>query len=101
MLPRYCGHHECKGNSASAALNKWLGPRGPKGCVVHSFRHSFRDLLRAVECPQDIADRLGGWSAVGVRLELERATEQVIRKMCYTSGLIELYQSRRTTSIKV
>ena len=66
MLPRYCGHHECKGNSASAALNKWLVPRVPKGCVVHSFRHSFRDLLRAVECPQDIADRLGGWSAVGV-----------------------------------
>ena len=66
LFPRYCGHHECKGNSASAALNKWLGPRVPNGCVIHSFRHSFRDRLRAVECPQDIADRLGGWSVVGI-----------------------------------
>ena len=66
LFPRYCDHHECKGNSASAALNKWLGPRVPNGRVIHSFRHSFRDRLRAVECPQDIADRLGGWSVVGV-----------------------------------
>jgi len=56
----------CKSNSASAALNKWLSRRVPKCCVIHSFRHSFRDRLRAVECPQDITDRLGGWTVGGV-----------------------------------
>ena len=66
LFPRYCDEEECKSNSASAALNKWLRKRVPKGCVVHSFRHSFRDRLRAVECPTDIADRLGGWALSGI-----------------------------------
>ena len=30
---------------------------------MHSLRHSFRDRLRAVECPSEIADALGGWTA--------------------------------------
>ena len=30
------------------------------------FRHSFRDRLRAVECPSDVSDALGGWSAKGI-----------------------------------
>ena len=34
--------------------------------VVHGFRHSFRDRLRAVECPSDIVDRIGGWITAGV-----------------------------------
>ena len=38
----------------------------PDGCVVHSFRHSFRDRLRAAQCPADIIDALGGWSMAGV-----------------------------------
>ena len=38
----------------------------PEDCVIHSFRHSFRDRLRAVQCPKDITDRLGGWSVSGV-----------------------------------
>ena len=66
LFPRYCDESRCKGNSASAALNKWLSSRVPPGCVVHSFRHSYRDRLRAVECPPDIIDRLGGWSIGGV-----------------------------------
>jgi integrase len=66
LFPRYCNDTECKSNSASAALNKWLKPKVPTGCVIHSFRHSFRDRLRAVECPQDITDRLGGWTVGGV-----------------------------------
>jgi integrase len=66
LFPRYCDESGSKANSASAALNKWLSPRVPDGCVIHSFRHSFRDRLRAVECPQDIMDRLGGWSVDGV-----------------------------------
>ena len=30
------------------------------------FRHSLRDRLRAVECPADIIDQIGGWSTSGV-----------------------------------
>jgi len=33
---------------------------------VHSFRHSLRDRLRAVECPADIVGQIGGWSTSGV-----------------------------------
>jgi len=66
LFPRYCGPEGNKANSASGALNKWLSPRVPKGCVVHSFRHSLRDRLRAVECPPDIIDRIGGWAVSGI-----------------------------------
>ena len=34
--------------------------------VIHGFRHSFRDRLRAVECPSEIIDQLGGWSLKSV-----------------------------------
>ena len=30
--------------------------------MVHSLRHSFRDRLRSVECPIEIADQIGGWT---------------------------------------
>jgi integrase len=66
LFPKYCSESGCNANSASAALNKWLKPRVPNGCVMHSFRHSFRDRLRAVECPPPIMDRLGGWALEGV-----------------------------------
>ena len=65
-LPKYCSDEGHKTNSASAALNKWLRNHAPAGCVVHSFRHSLRDRLRAIECPADIIDQLGGWSTPGV-----------------------------------
>jgi len=38
----------------------------PNGCVIHSFRHSFRDRLRAVQCPSDMIDQIGGWHTAGV-----------------------------------
>ena len=38
----------------------------PENCVIHSFRHSFRDRLRAVECPFEVIDRLGVWITSGV-----------------------------------
>ena len=38
----------------------------PENCVIHSFRHSLRDRLRAVECPSDIVDAIGGWKTPGV-----------------------------------
>jgi integrase len=65
-FPRYCSELKCNANSASAALNKWLKQRLPEGCVIHSFRHSLRDRLRAVECPSDIIDAIGGWTTAGV-----------------------------------
>ena len=34
--------------------------------VVHSLRHSLRDRLRAVECPSDIIDQIGGWTTTGI-----------------------------------
>jgi len=65
-FPKYCNEANCNSNSASATLNKWLKPRVPDGCVVHSFRHSLRDRLRAVECPADIIDAIGGWTTEGI-----------------------------------
>ena len=65
-FPRYCDGKICNANSASAALNKWMKPRLKDNAVVHSFRHSMRDRLRAVECPSDIIDQIGGWSASSI-----------------------------------
>lgn len=65
-FPRYNKSGQTNANSASAALNKWMKPMVPSGCTMHSFRHSLRDRLRAVECPADIVDQLGGWQTDGV-----------------------------------
>ena len=61
-FPRYTSVDTCNANSASAALNKWLKSKLINNYVVHGLRHSFRDRLRAVECPSEIIDQLGGWS---------------------------------------
>ena len=61
-FPRYTSLKGCNANSASAALNKWLKERLTDNYVIHGFRHSFRDRLRAIECPSEIIDQLGGWS---------------------------------------
>ena len=63
LFPRYCDEKECHSNSASAALNKWLKQVAGPDYVIHSFRHSMRDRLRAVNCPSDMIDQLGGWSS--------------------------------------
>jgi len=65
-FPRYIKGDEVNANSASAAINKWLKPRVPEGCVIHSFRHSLRDRLRIVECPSDVVDAIGGWATSGI-----------------------------------
>jgi integrase len=62
LFPSYANRNGCNANSASAALNQWLRRRLPKGCVIHSFRHSIRDRLRAIECDPTIIDEIGGWS---------------------------------------
>ena len=63
LFPRYCDAKECHSNSASAALNKWLKQVAGPDYVIHSFRHSMRDRLRAVNCPSDMIDQIGGWSS--------------------------------------
>ena len=65
-FPRHTDGTSTNANSASAAINKWLKPRVPEGCVIHSFRHSLRDRLRATQCPSDMIDQIGGWSTAGV-----------------------------------
>ncbi len=65
-FPKYCSEAKCNANSASAALNKWLKPPVPDGRVIHSFRHSLGDRLRAIECPADIIDQIGGWVTTSV-----------------------------------
>lgn len=61
-FPRYAKSGQVQANSASAALNKWLKGYVSNGCTIHSFRHSMRDRLRAVECPTEMVDQIGGWS---------------------------------------
>lgn len=65
-FPRYNTKGLTKANSASAALNKWMKPYVLISCTIHSFRHSMRDRLRAVECPSDIVDQIGGWQSEGI-----------------------------------
>ena len=65
-FPRYNRGSFTAANSASAALNKWLKQYVPVGCTMHSFRHSMRDRLRAVQCPSDITDQIGGWTTDSV-----------------------------------
>ncbi|WPY96037.1 tyrosine-type recombinase/integrase [Limimaricola variabilis] len=65
-FPRYNKTDTTNANAASAGLNKWLKIFVPDGSTMHSFRHSMRDRLRAVECPADIVDQIGGWQTEGV-----------------------------------
>jgi len=62
-FPRYTKGGKCNANSASAALNKWVKQITSESVTVHSFRHSLTDRLRAVQCPVDIVDAIGGWTA--------------------------------------
>ncbi len=61
LFPRYCSDFECKSDHASNSLNKWVRPHVPKCSVIHSFRHSMRDRLRNINCPNEIIDQIGGW----------------------------------------
>lgn len=65
-FPRYNKAETTNANSASAALNKWIKTQTDEKGTMHSFRHSMRDRLRAVECPADIVDQIGGWQTEGV-----------------------------------
>ena len=75
---------------ASNVLNKWIKQRFPDR-TAHCLRHTFRDRLRAVECPLEMIDALGGWSSIGTagsrygrgfRLEHKREWLERIRLQC-------------------
>ena len=61
-FPRYTDNSRCNANSASNALNKWLHANFRSDIVIHGFRHAMRDRLRAVSCPSEMIDQMGGWS---------------------------------------
>ena len=63
LFPKYCSEGGCNANSASAALNKWLKQIAGRKYVIHSLRHSMRDRLRAVGCPSDMINQIGGWNS--------------------------------------
>ena len=63
LFKSYTNETKCNGNSASAALNKWMKGHTEKGHtekghtekgVVHSFRHSLRDRLREAGVDREI-----------------------------------------------
>jgi integrase len=63
LFPRYVRGGKCNADHASAALNKWL-KRDFYGLTAHCLRHTFRDRLRAVECPLELIDQIGGWRSI-------------------------------------
>jgi len=64
LFPKYIKSGHCYATHASNAVNKWL-KKDFGGVTAHSLRHTFRDRLRAVECPMDLIDQIGGWRSVG------------------------------------
>jgi integrase len=67
LFPRY--GREAGGNSASAALGKWLSRIGLRDLTAkevkttHSLRHTFKDALREASIHRDIANMLQGHTA--------------------------------------
>jgi integrase len=62
-FPMYTDNDRCNANSASNTLNKWLKGNFRQDIVVHGFRHALRDRLRAVQCPSEMIDKIGGWAS--------------------------------------
>jgi len=63
LFPQYIKSGHCYATHASNAVNKWL-KKDFGGLTAHSLRHTFRDRLRAVECPMDMIDQIGGWKSI-------------------------------------
>lgn len=63
LFPAYLRDGEILATHAGNTLNKWLKQQ-TSGKTAHCLRHAFRDRLRTVECPIELLDALGGWSAV-------------------------------------
>ncbi len=79
VFPTYSNDRTTNSNSASATLNKWSQTIVPVK-TMHSLRHSMRDLLRNVNCPEEVAKEIGGWSrtdtsstyGLGTSIEVKR-----------------------------
>ena len=63
LFPQYIKAGHCYATHASNAVNKWL-KKDFDGLTAHCLRHTFRDRLRAVECPLELIDQIGGWSTL-------------------------------------
>ncbi|MDC6454073.1 tyrosine-type recombinase/integrase, partial [Planktomarina temperata] len=63
LFPMYIKSGHCYATHASNAVNKWL-KKDFCGLTAHSLRHTFRDRLRAVVCPLELLDQIGGWSSI-------------------------------------
>jgi integrase len=63
LFSSYLRDGEILATHAGNTLNKWLKQQ-TDGKTAHCLRHAFRDRLRAVECPLELLDALGGWSNV-------------------------------------
>ncbi len=62
LFPSYANAVKTNNDGASATLSKWA-KKFVAAKTMHSFRHTFRDALRAVMCPESIAKEIGGWSS--------------------------------------
>jgi integrase len=61
LFTRYTDDTNCSTNTASATLNKRMRSLGiDKTC--HCLRHTMRDRLRAIECPSELMNMIGGWT---------------------------------------
>ena len=63
LFPRYVRDGKCNADHAFVALSKWL-KKDFDGLTAHCLRHTFRDRLRAVDCPLELIDQIGGWRSV-------------------------------------
>ena len=52
------------------------------GYVMHGFRHSMRDRSRAVKCPSEMIDQIGGWPkrSVGESYGEGFSIEQILKQ---------------------
>ncbi len=65
LFPRYAADGDIKATHASNTINKWLRQALKIDKTTHSFRHTMRDRLRAVEAPEEVQDAIGGWKSQG------------------------------------
>ena len=68
LYPSYIRGGQSYATHASNALNKWL-KKDFDGLTAPCLRHTFRDRLRAVECPMDLIDQIGWVEVCQLRRE--------------------------------
>ena len=99
LFPQYLKVGHCYATHASNAVNKWL-KKDFGGLTAHCLRHTFRDRLRAIECPTDMIDQIGGWrlaSSIGTnyghgysRLQVGRWLRLVLIPLAPSDGTYTL-----------